>query len=142
MEQAKRRPGDRKDGRLLRELDPMHFIVPLLYPNRCDNEAFISERIDLTAIDAYLEKKNADDPEYKYNLFQVIVTAVLKARMKSAVLQTRADDYLSGDLRLEYADDRFLRKDVVRVRRNEGSGGGRGGTSIRSSGFSHHSGKF
>ena len=75
-------------------------------------------------------------------IFALIVTAVLKARMKSAVLQTRADDYLSGDLRLEYEDDRFLRKDVVRVRRNEGSSGGRGGTSIRSSGFSHHSGKF
>ena len=78
MEKAKRRPGDRKDGRLLRELDPMHYIVPLLYPNRCDNEAFISERIDLTAVNAYLERKNADDPEYKYNLFQVIVTSVLK----------------------------------------------------------------
>ena len=78
LEKAKRRPGDRKDGRLLRELDPMHYIVPLLYPNRCDNEAFISERIDLTAVNAYLERKNADDPEYKYNLFQVIVTAVLK----------------------------------------------------------------
>ena len=56
----------------------MHYIVPLLYPNRCDNEAFISERIDLTAVNAYLARKNADDPEYKYNLFQIIVTAVLK----------------------------------------------------------------
>ncbi len=78
MEKPRRRFGDRKDGRLLRELDPMHFIVPLLYPNRCDNEAFISERIDLTAVNAYLERKNADHPEYKYNLFQIIVTAALK----------------------------------------------------------------
>ncbi len=78
MEKPRRRFGDRKDGRLLRELDPMHYIVPLLYPNRCDNEAFISERIDLTAVDAYLERKNAESPEYKYNLFQVIVTAALK----------------------------------------------------------------
>ncbi len=78
VEKPKRRFGDRKDGRLLRELDPMHYIVPLLYPNRCDNEAFISERVDLTAVNAYLERKNADDPEYKYNLFQIIVTAVLK----------------------------------------------------------------
>ena len=38
LENVKRRPGDRKDGRLLRELDPMHYIVPLLYPNRCDND--------------------------------------------------------------------------------------------------------
>jgi len=73
-----KRFGDRKDGVLLRNLDSMHFIVPLLYPNRCDNEAFISERIDLTAVNAYLARRNADDPEYKYNLFQIIVTAVLK----------------------------------------------------------------
>ena len=73
-----KRLGDRKDGKLLRDIDGMHFIVPLLYPNRCDNEAFISEQIDLTAIDAYLEKKNASNPEYKYNLFQVVVTAVMK----------------------------------------------------------------
>ena len=70
--------GDRKDGTLLRDLDSMHFIVPLLYPNRCDNEAFISERIDLTNVDRYLEEKNSTNPEYKYNLFQVIVTAVCK----------------------------------------------------------------
>lgn len=73
-----RKAGDRKDGTLLRNLDSMHFIVPLLYPNRCDNEAFISERIDLTNVNAYLEKKNASGPAYKYNLFQIIVTAMLK----------------------------------------------------------------
>ena len=71
--------GDRRDGTLLRDIDSMHFIMPMLYPNRCDNEAFISETLDLTEVDKYLEKKNANDPEYKYNLFQVIVTAILKA---------------------------------------------------------------
>lgn len=53
----KRRFGDRKDGRLLRDLDGMHFITPLIYPNRCDNEAYISESIDLTNMNAYLERK-------------------------------------------------------------------------------------
>ena len=70
--------GDRRDGVKLRNIHAMHFVMPLMYPNRCDNEAFISERIDLTNINAYLEKKNADNPEYVYNLFQVMVTAVLK----------------------------------------------------------------
>lgn len=74
----KKRFGDRRDGALLRDIDSMHFIMPVIYPNRCDNEAFISERIDLTNAAAYLERKNADDPEYKYNLFQLIVTAMLK----------------------------------------------------------------
>ena len=79
MEKAKRRWGDRKDGTLLRDLDSMHFIVPLLYPNRCDNEAFISERIDLTNLNAYLEKKNQGDPKYPLKLFYTIVAAAGKA---------------------------------------------------------------
>ena len=70
--------GDRRDGKLVRNLDGMHFIVPMLYPNRCDNEAFISERIDLTNVEKYLKKKNKGNPEYKYNLFQVLVTCCLK----------------------------------------------------------------
>ena len=70
--------GDRKDGIKLRKIHSMHVIMPLIFPNRCDNEAFISQRIDLTNINSYLAKKNADNPEYAYNLFQVIVTAVLK----------------------------------------------------------------
>ncbi len=74
----KRRFGDRRDGKLLRNVDSMHFIMPIIYPNRCDNEAYIGETIDLTAMDAFLEKKNADNPEYKYNIFQCIVTATLK----------------------------------------------------------------
>lgn len=73
-----RRMGDRKDGTLLRDIGAMHFVMPLMYPNRCDNEAFISECIDLENIDAYLEKKNASNPDYKYNLFQVMVTSMLK----------------------------------------------------------------
>lgn len=70
--------GDRKDGTLIRDIDSMHFIMPLIYPNRCDNEAFVSQRIDLTNAEEYLAKLNADNPEYKYNLFQLIVTAILK----------------------------------------------------------------
>ena len=72
------KPGDRRDGKYLKEIDSMHTIMPLMYPNRCDNEAFISECIDLTNVEAYLEKKNAGDPAYKYNLFQIMVTAMLK----------------------------------------------------------------
>ena len=78
MSKKREHRGDRPDGVLLRKLDPLHFITGILYPNRCDNEAFIYERIDLTAVNAYLEQKNATHPEYKYNLFQVLVTAIVK----------------------------------------------------------------
>lgn len=35
-------------------------------------------RVDLTDAMQYLEEKNASGPEYKYNLFQLVVTAILK----------------------------------------------------------------
>ncbi len=69
---------DRKDGKLLRKIDSMHYIMPLMYPNRCDNEACMSLCIDLTAANEYLAKKNSPTPEYKYNLFQLVLTAMLK----------------------------------------------------------------
>ncbi len=74
----KRRWGDRKDGQLVRNVDGSHFIMPLIFPNRADNEAFISETFDLTNLNKFLEKKNADNPDYKYNLFQVLIAAILK----------------------------------------------------------------
>lgn len=77
----KKRFGDRRDGKLLRDLDPMHYTMPLLYPKRCDNEAFIADTIDLTAMDAYLEEfnKKVDGPRCSH--FMVIVAAIIKTLM-------------------------------------------------------------
>ena len=68
----------RRDGTKLKNIDSMHVIMPLVYQGRCNNEAFLSETLDLTNVMAYLEKKKGLDPDYKYNLFQVMVTAMLK----------------------------------------------------------------
>lgn len=74
----RRRWGDRKDGVLLRKLDGMHFIMPIIYPNRCDNEAYISETIDLTNVNAYLKRINENEQEFPYTIFHLIVTAFIK----------------------------------------------------------------
>ena len=74
----------RRDAKLVENLDPMHIIVPLLYPGRCDNEAYISERIDLTNINEYLQKKNEnltpgnDGDVFRFTLFHLIVCALMK----------------------------------------------------------------
>lgn len=73
-----RKWGDRKDGKLIRDLDSLHYITGIIYPHRCDNEAYIGEIVDLTNINEYLAKKNYEGIEYKYNLFQVVVTALMK----------------------------------------------------------------
>lgn len=74
----RRRFGDRRDGKLIRDLDPMHVITPILYPNRCDNEAYFLERFDMAPIRAYLEKINQNETEFPYTPFHLLVTAVIK----------------------------------------------------------------
>ncbi len=92
--------GDRKDGIKLRKIHSMHVIMPMIFPNRCDNEAFISDCIDLTNINAYLEKKNAQNPEYAYNLFQVMVAAVLK----TMVLRPKMNRFIANNTMYMHRD--------------------------------------
>ena len=70
--------GDRFDAKYLKDVDGMHFIMPYMLPNRCDNETFFSFKIDLTNLNKYIEKKNAADPDYRYNMFQCFIAAALK----------------------------------------------------------------
>ena len=81
MDQHKRRRGDRRDGVLLRELDSLHYITGIIYPNRCDNEAYVSLRIDLTAMNEYLARKNETEKDFPYTMFHLIVAALLKTIM-------------------------------------------------------------
>lgn len=75
---AERSRGDRKDGKLLRDIDAMHVIMPMLYPKRCDNEAFIAETIDLTNMEQYLKEYNDTHENNKASVFMIIVAAALK----------------------------------------------------------------
>ena len=74
----RRKLGDRRDGKLIKDLDPMHVITPVIYPNRCDNEAYVSERVDVAPIKEYLAKKNEGEDVFPYTIFHVVVAAVLK----------------------------------------------------------------
>lgn len=73
-----RRWGDRRDGTLIRDLDSMHYIMPLMYPNRCDNEACMRITINLAKTEEYIKQVNQKIDGPKINLFQVIITAALK----------------------------------------------------------------
>lgn len=82
----------RRDGTLVPETDPMHLITPHMVPNRCDNEAVLTELFDMTAVEAYLAKKNADGPEFKYTFFHVICAAIAKV----LVLRPRMNRFYAG----------------------------------------------
>ena len=61
-------------------------------PNRCDNEAFIQEQIDLTAVNAYLAEKNRGEPAFKYTLFHIVVAALVK----TVTLRPRMNRFIQG----------------------------------------------
>ncbi len=93
----KRRRGDRRDATLVRDLDSMHVFMPLMLPNRADNEAFLQELVDMSAVEAYLEQKNARSPEHKYTFFHVILAAFartieLRPRMNRFIIGNRYYD--------------------------------------------------
>lgn len=92
MEKRKHKWGDRKDGYLLKGLDPLHAFVPYLMPNRADNEAFIQEQVDLTNLLAYLDKKNENETDFKYTMFHIIAAAIVK----TVVLRPHLNRFIKG----------------------------------------------
>jgi len=78
MEKKPKQRGDRRDGYLVRDGDPMHIIMPFILGERADNEAVVDEVFDLSAIDRYLAEKNSQSPKYKYTYFHVILAALAK----------------------------------------------------------------
>ena len=94
MTTTKKRWGDRRDAVWLRDLDALHVFLPYIYPNRADNEAFISETIDLENIETYLAEKNAVLPEGEepYKLFYLLLAALVK----TITLRPKMNRFIKG----------------------------------------------
>ena len=104
MATQEKRMGDRFDATLVRDIDPMHWFMPYLYPNRADNEAFIQEVFDLTNLEAFLEKKNENlDKAHRYTIFHAVCAAIVK----TFTLRPRMNRFIKG-CRLYQRDDLSL----------------------------------
>ena len=75
---AKRKLGDRKDGRRIRDIDGMHCIMMHLMPKRTESEVYLEFPMDVTDLLPYIEEKNRLHPEYKTTIFHCLVTAVAR----------------------------------------------------------------
>lgn len=84
--------GDRKDATRVRDADTMHKFLPFLMPNRADNEAVMTELIDLAPIQAYIDQKNSENPAFKYTFFHVISAALAK----TIALRPKLNRFYSG----------------------------------------------
>lgn len=104
-----KRRGDRFDATWIRDADPMHGFTPYLFPHRADNEAFIEESINLTALNAFLEKKNQGlDRAHRYTIFHCAAAALIK----TVTLRPKLNRFIQG-MRL-YQRDRLTLSFVVK----------------------------
>lgn len=77
---AKKKWGDRRDAKWLRDLPSMNLIMPSLMPNRADNEAYVSVDIDMRPLEKYLEKKNEGrEKADRLTFFHLVAAATAKA---------------------------------------------------------------
>lgn len=91
-EKRKRKWGDRKDARWVRDIPGLQAIMAHLMHNRTDCEVYLQDTIDITELMAYLEEQNAQHPEYKTTLFHCFV-AVLARMVRERPLMNR---YVQG----------------------------------------------
>ena len=73
----KRRRGDRRDGRLLRSLEPMAFFALYIMETRNDANNYITDSIELEAIDKYIHKKR-NEGLADFNVMYVLAAAYVR----------------------------------------------------------------
>ena len=77
-EKRKRRWGDRRDGRWVRDVPGLQTVMAHLMPKRTDCEVFMSDKFDVTELMRYLEEKNASHPDYKTTVFHALIMSVAR----------------------------------------------------------------
>ena len=77
-EERKRRWGDRRDGRWVRDVPGLQTVMAHLMPNRTDCEVFMNDKFDVTELMRYLEEKNASHPDYKTTVFHALIMSVAR----------------------------------------------------------------
>ncbi len=74
---SRKKFGDRKDGRRIREMDGLHCIMLHLMPKRTEAEVYMEFPVDVTELLRYIAEKNQTQ-EDKTTLFHCIVAAMAR----------------------------------------------------------------
>ena len=78
-ENRKRRFGDRKDGRLLRSLDPLYRVSSYIMVNRNGASNFFVDNVDIDEIERYIRHKRRDEGLAGFGIMHVLVAAYVRA---------------------------------------------------------------
>ncbi len=77
-ETRKRRFGDRKDGRLLRSLDPLSRVSSYIMVNRNGASNFFVDTVDIDEIERYIRHKRKDEGLAGFGIMHVLVAAYVR----------------------------------------------------------------
>lgn len=77
-DKAHRKRGDRRDGTWIKDVTGLQTIMMHIWPKRTDCEVYLNDTFDATELVRYIEKKNAEHPDYRTTMFHCIVTAVAR----------------------------------------------------------------
>ncbi len=67
--------GDRPDGHYVKA-PGLQTVMGYLFPKRTDCEVYLNDKLDATELIKYIDKKNAEHPEYKTTIFHCALTAI------------------------------------------------------------------
>ncbi len=73
----KRRWGDRRDGFLVRNMDPMSKIVPYIMTSMADSWVLFEDKIDITHTQEFIRKMMREEQMPGLTLYQVIFAAMV-----------------------------------------------------------------
>ncbi len=68
--------GEKYDAYLVRDIQPMQYFMTGLLGSRIENEAVCKFDIDMAALEAYIQRRNDENPEFKYTFYHVFCAAL------------------------------------------------------------------
>lgn len=128
-EKQKRRYGDRKDARKVRDAHGMNKIMAHIKPYRCDSDVYINQKIDVTNLKKYMEKKNKNKEKIeRITYFHAFSAAIAKTIYNRPLLNRfvanetfydRNDVLLAFVAKIEFTDESEELLTLLKIHEND-----------------------
>lgn len=124
----KKRFGDRKDARKVRNLDGMHTLIADIKPLRCDSDVYINQKIDVTELVKYVQRKKVEQPDKHLTYFHTFSTAIAKVIYNKPLLNRfvanrtfydRNEVILAFVAKTEFTEEAEELLNIVKVEEND-----------------------
>ncbi|MBR2281912.1 MAG: hypothetical protein IJ863_04750 [Spirochaetales bacterium] len=74
----KRLKGEKYDAYLVKNIEPMQAFMTSLLGSRIENEAVCNFDIEMSALEDYIQRRNSENPEFKYTFYHVFCAALAR----------------------------------------------------------------